>query len=607
MFASHGFDPGDAVINTVTYYDDSSFRSMFIGSVYDYLPGQLEPQVSLTGTYTQPARSFTAITGLVAATKVRVLGQSTYLLSVNYYDDRYRLIQVVADNLKGGRDRTTSIFDFSGKALATRTSHSISGLTWKDIVGIAINGQSLTSNASGWGSAGAASVQALPANTDGWMQVTVAETNTDRMIGFSAANSDANYASIDYALYMAPGIFSVFESGQNKYQTTGLTSGDILRIERINDTIRYYRNGILAYTSETPSTSSLLLDASFYAVGSTITNIMTSFSADSETNISRKFTYDHARRLLETRYSINGATPVLLAKNEYNELGQLVDKKLHSADNGSSFKQSTDYRYNIRGWLTAINNSSLANDGITNDDTNDLFGMELGYNKSIDTGNDLLFNGNISGMKWSQNLALGSIKEAAYNYRYDAMNRITGAAYQEKSMAWGGSDSFSESGYEYDLNGNIKKLRRRGPGGSLMDNLTYDYGTASSNKLLKVSDTGDRTKGFVEIALAQGNDYGYDKNGNMVFDQNKSITWIDYNYLNLPQRITKNTNEFIRYIYDASGRKLRQEVYSSIGSFKKSTDYSGEFFYENDTLKFINHEEGRGSDDQERPRSTNTT
>ena len=102
----------------------------------------------------------------------------------------------------------------------------------------------------------------------------------------------------------------------------------------------------------------------------------------------------------------------------------------------------------------------------------------------------------------------------------------------------------------------------------------------------------DRAKGFIDGNVGS-TDYTYDVNGNMIADKNKNIAAITYNHLNLPSQVTKNTGDYIKYTYDATGRKLTQGVYDINNVLKKKTDYAGEFFYENDTLKFINHEEGR--------------
>src|SRR5690606_22038311 len=73
-------------------------------------------------------------------------------------------------------------------------------------------------------------------------------------------------------------------------------------------------------------------------------------------------------------------------------------------------------------------------------------------------------------------------------------------------------------------------------------------------------------------------------------DANKEITEILYNHLNLPRQVTKANGDQLVYEYDATGRKLLQKV---IGTESKMSDYLGEFFYEDDDLKFIHHEEGR--------------
>src|SRR5258706_6672968 len=126
-----------------------------------------------------------------------------------------------------------------------------------------------------------------------------------------------------------------------------------------------------------------------------------------------------------------------------------------------------------------------------------------------------------------------------------------------------------------------------------MDSLKYNYGTgnARGNQLISIRDAGNISQGFVDGNTA-GADYIYDANGNMTVDNNKAITAISYNHLNLPAVVTKTAGNYINYTYDASGRKLSRQLYTS-GVLKKKCDYMGEFYYENDTLKFINHEEGR--------------
>ncbi len=92
----------------------------------------------------------------------------------------------------------------------------------------------------------------------------------------------------------------------------------------------------------------------------------------------------------KTWHKLNAGTEILLSQNEYNELGQLVNRNLHSTESAGTwldsqrrFRQSVDYRYNIRGWITSINNSALTNISTDNPrilgiQERDLFGMELG-------------------------------------------------------------------------------------------------------------------------------------------------------------------------------------------------------------------------------------
>lgn len=180
-------------------------------------------------------------------------------------------------------------------------------------------------------------------------------------------------------------------------------------------------------------------------------------------------------------------------------------------------------------------------------------------------------------------------------YSYDALNRITGSSFKEKSSSWtaSGNNAFVENDLSYDLNGNIKTLTRNdGRASGTMDILTYSYGlpNAESNKLVSVTDNGDDYLGFRD-GTNTGDDYSYDANGNMLTDLNKGIsTPITYNYLNLPEVISTGTNS-LRNIYDATGIKLAQVT--TFGSIWKTVYYIGALQYENKVPSSIQHDEGR--------------
>lgn len=62
-----------------------------------------------------------------------------------------------------------------------------------------------------------------------------------------------------------------------------------------------------------------------------------------------EYTYDRAKRLVKETLSLNGATPIVLCENEYDELGRIATSKHVQNDN-----LTTEYAYNNRSWLTSI-------------------------------------------------------------------------------------------------------------------------------------------------------------------------------------------------------------------------------------------------------------
>ena len=315
------------------------------------------------------------------------------------------------------------------------------------------------------------------------------------------------------------------------------------------------------------------------------------FDGSTTTTIKRRFEYDHMDRLTHTWHEVNSEGEVLISRSTYNEIGELERKDLHyegaSADPAeSAFEQNLDYEYNIRGWLRAVNDPG----GLGAD----LFGMKLHYNDNplSASANDDHFNGNISAMEWSNyDVTNTGIAVRGYSFAYDDLNRLKSADHFEDGT---GESRYGVSGLNYDLNGNMLALTRNGADGSAIDNLDFHESEYIGNQLMKVTDSSNDATGFDNGNSGSGTDYTYDDNGNMISDANKGITSIEYNHLNLPVTVILSSVEgdSITYLYDAAGIKLRQSVYKADTLFK-STDYVGEFIYEDSVLNLIQHEEGR--------------
>lgn len=270
--------------------------------------------------------------------------------------------------------------------------------------------------------------------------------------------------------------------------------------------------------------------------------------ADFEKVVLENFEYDGQNRLKKHWHQATGHSKELLSDNTYNEISELINTKI--GGNGSNPLQSVDYKYNIRGWLTGVNNP--------NNLGGSLFGYEIKYQDPVNAANIFpKYNGNISEVSWKT--ANGSILKR-YNYKYDGLNRLKDAIYGEPSSSVPMVNGYGES-LTYDLNGNIKTLKRfSGMYNTpvLIDNL--DYMTYSGNQLIKVVDNSNNPLGYP----SGGNTITYDANGNMISQIDKGFYGIKYNYLDLPNHILfdqassspPNTN--LKFLYRADGVKLKK-------------------------------------------------
>ena len=276
-----------------------------------------------------------------------------------------------------------------------------------------------------------------------------------------------------------------------------------------------------------------------------------------------------------------GGTEELIVFNEYDDLGQLKSKKVGGSVDATDVAQSNGlqqvaYGYNVRGWLTNIND-------ITDATPDKLFNFGITYNG----GTNPLYNGNISRTQWRTDNQDSSLK--SYDYSYDPLNRLV------SSIDNTADQRYSLTNVSYDRNGNVLGLTRKGhlvalpdPGTANhwgdMDMLGYVYD--SGNKVLRINDSGNGAQGFVD-GTNTNDDFEYDPNGNLKIDRNKEITGITYNYLNMPTLVDFGATGNIEMVYAADGTKLKKTA--SNGTV---TEYANGHVYKSGNLQFFPHAEG---------------
>jgi len=418
-------------VYAIQYYDDYDYRSRIGINTTTYNFNNPSGFSNTQGS---------SLKGLVTGSKIKILGTSNYLHTVIYYDQKYRMVQAVADNHLGGTDRVTIDMEWSGQVNKTQRDHT------------------------------------------GAESVTVVNT----------------------------------------------------------------------------------------------------------------YDYDDHGRLLNEWQQIDSQTNTMVASYRYNELGQVIEKNLHSTD-GNSFLQSIDYRFDIRGALTSINNPNLNNDGTLNDDSGDLFGAKFHYtNAHTINGRSIpgRYDGNITAFEWQNknNEAEPGFKKSIYGYEYDDLNRLSRAEYAtDNSGNWTGDGGDYTVNYAYDDHGNMTDIDRKGQGETI-DDLNFTYPT-KSNQLSGVADASNDAEGFDDEKYLI-TDYEYDQAGNLITDLNKEIN-IEYNHLNLVTRMRFSDGTEFTFQYDATGNRLNKTLIDADDNVVAKVDYVGGVEYLNDEIRQLMFSQGR--------------
>jgi RHS repeat-associated protein len=597
-----GINGANLEVLTVNYYD----------SYIDYQGLTLPTTVYGQGVTTQTK-------SLPTVSKVRVLGTNNWITTLTAYDDKARVIYIDSYNsFLQSRDKIRNKLDFTGKVLETHTTHnkdnnptiSIIDYFYYDHMGRLLTQKQKIGNEPlqliaehHYDALGQLKSKDVGGQTflDGYTDITHADVTFDGVITKTGTpNSWDAGVKTKGAITINGGVkYTILQ--ENKLISVGLVKTNQNR-PNWNDGFDY---GL--YHTNIDSDNDGEKDVKLIVNGAIQSTIISGYNSGDNFSIERSGSEIIFRKNNVLFTTITDTEEINLVgkvgfKNDgaqisdFQLFGSSIDKKL----------QKIDYKYNIRGWLTKIND-------VHQTLKPKLFNYEINYNKITGHPNaTALYNGNISQTLWMTNNQDKQVR--SYGYDYDDLNRITKAeSYQGNTpTTMNVTHHFDLENISYDKNGNILSLKRLGfdNNGSLSgvwDELTYSY--TNGNQLLNVDDA--LSYSLRDYGFKDGNyqpttnldDYQYDLNGNLTLDRNKGISAITYNHLNLPETVTINNGTqtgTITYVYDASGVKLQKTV-TQQNITPITTQYAGNFVYcdkvtTNNTgsmqLQFFNTPEG---------------
>ncbi|RZL14955.1 MAG: RHS repeat protein, partial [Pedobacter sp.] len=360
----------------------------------------------------------------------------------------------------------------------------------------------------------------------------------------------------------------------------------------------------------------------------------------------QKYTYDADNRLIQVETSKDGLLWDIDAGYKYYSHGPLARINL-----GDLSVQGVDFAYNLQGWLKSINGDTPhpANDigqdegsgGNGNLNQPDLFRSTLYYYnndyKPIDASdNDVMTNNNepllrIPDQQLGRSLYNGNITAAVTipgyfpslytDYTYDQLNRIRYATYKlpdydpnttsilrsftqwngqtaTSQPSWVHTDNIYRTSYNYDRDGNIKKLMRYGlkhndmynyANGQvyIMDSLQYYYqleGTINAtNRLINYTDksyhqtlsstnfNNDVQKFDPPNPLVSR--FFYDANGNLIKDNSNFLSNIVWNGFGKLKEVRRQSPaQFsMTYKYDAMNNRFMKTT-NDEANFARTSD-----------------------------------
>ena len=401
-------------------------------------------------------------------------------------------------------DSNSSVANLSfgpGAALVSTAGMSISG-----------NGAIKTATTTNWDS-GFRSASAISGAAT--VSFTATASNTALMVGLNSdPDTDASYASIDYALYLSNGNLDVYSNGAFiAGPLSTYSAGDRLAVSYDgHGHVNFLKNGQVVYSMAGSPSQPLYADSSFYDPNSSVANV--SFTA-STPDLTTRYVYSaDGRGLLRFKVTPEGRV--------------------------------TEYGYDAQGQLTS-----------TNEYTNAVYstaGMSAG---------DVPTEAMMVSWRASQNLAQTQRTDIARDSRQQVSSVSTYAA--TAADGTGAAGSASSTTFVYDPSGRLLQTIKPGAATS-----TYVYD--GLGRLTSTTDPLNRTTTTAyadasgTIAVTSANQLvttsAYDKNGRLTSTTRTyagatlARNTVDYDSLGNVLRATDATGVSTWYLYDADGRQV---------------------------------------------------
>lgn len=152
-------------------------------------------------------------------------------------------------------------------------------ITWTDLIGVSVDANNNLNKTAvdGWSNAGAASSNKLLPGEDGYVSMEIENLTDEWAVGLSSQNNGENWTTINYAFDKTNNNISIYEDGYYIGICGNYKIGDVIKVAREGDYIKYYLNNLELYSTFTGSSEQLIIDVTIYNQGATLTNLQASF------------------------------------------------------------------------------------------------------------------------------------------------------------------------------------------------------------------------------------------------------------------------------------------------------------------------------------------